>query len=95
MTSDHEEHDLEIVHACEDDEESNIIIGYLRSQGIEAQIESELPHDVLPVEGDSRIYVNQEDAARARQLIAERESGPPLVDENTVPPEAEPEVEEA
>ena len=92
-----EPHELEMVYACDDDEEAAIVIGFLNSQGIEANIDSDLPHDTFPVEGDSKIYVNQNDAETARALLAERDAAgaPPLVDENTVVEEDQDDGEEA
>lgn len=78
-------HGLEVVHVSRDDEEAEIIVGFLQSNGIEAIIDSNLTHSVLPVEDDARILVNEDDAERARQLIAEREApgAKSLVDENS------------
>ncbi len=81
-----EEHGLEMVYACKDDEEAEIIVGYLNSNGIEANIDSDLPHITFPVEDDSKIYVNRENAAQARELLAARnvEGAESLVDEDTL-----------
>lgn len=74
MTEEKDEHELVVVHVCEDDEEANIIIGFLESNGIEAALDTEGPHAVFPVEGDSQVVVNAADAERARVLLAEREA---------------------
>lgn len=81
-----EEHELEMVYACKDDEEAEIIIGFLNSHGIEANIDSDMPHIAFPVEDDSKIYVNSEDAEQARELLASRnaEGAESLVDEDTL-----------
>jgi hypothetical protein len=69
-----EEHNLVVVHVCEDDEEANIIVGLLESNGIEATVENEGPHDVFPVEGDACVVVNAADAERALELLSELEA---------------------
>ena len=81
--TDQNDHGLTMVHECDDDDEANIVIGFLQSNGIEARIDSDLPHAILPVEGDSKIYVNHEDAEKAKKLLADRdaENAPSLVDE--------------
>lgn len=80
-----EHHDLEIVYQCTDDDEAQIVIGFLASHDIEASIDSNMPHIAMPVKDDSKIYVNSDDAERARQLLAERdaEDAEDLVDEDT------------
>jgi len=91
-----EEHGLEMVYSCKDDEEAEIIIGFLKSNGIEANIDSDMPHIAFPVEDDSKIYVNREDAEQARQLLASRNAGnaETLVDEDTLITDAPEPIEE-
>ena len=68
--SEHEEHHgLVAVHACTHDEEASIVIAFLEQNGITARVQTELPHSVLPVSGDCEIYVHEDDAAAARELI--------------------------
>ena len=74
MTEEKDEHELVVVHVCEDDDEANVIIGFLESNGIEAVLDTEGPHAVFPVEGDAQIVVNAADAERAQILLAEREA---------------------
>lgn len=75
------------VHVCWSDWEAEVIIGLLRAHGIGAQANSEIPHSVLPTTADGlgeiQILVNQEDAARARDIIQEQKSSviPPDGDE--------------
>ena len=73
METDHENHELTPIYVCEDDEEAEIIIGYLKANDIDAMIDSNMPHSMLPVENDSRVVVNSDDAEAAKKLLAERE----------------------
>ena len=65
------------VHVCYDDGEAEIVIGLLRSHGIEGIANSEVPHSVLPVTVDGlgkvQVLVDEKVAERAREIIAERE----------------------
>ncbi len=74
MAKDHQEHELVPVHTCADDGEAEIIIEYLQANGIEAILDSNMPHSVLPVSDDARVLVNRDDAEMAGQLLAEREN---------------------
>lgn len=78
-----EHHNLVDVCACGSDGEAAIIIGLLREYGIEAHRDSDLPHSVYPVVSDATVYVHEDDAERAKALLAERRAAPPL-DENAL-----------
>jgi hypothetical protein len=81
MEPDRENHDLVSIHNCEDDNEAGIIISMLEAKGIEALLDSNLPHSVLPVGGDAQILVNESDADEARRIIAEMQEASELDDE--------------
>lgn len=74
MADNQQEHGLAPVHTCADDSEAEVIIDYLGANGIEAVLDSNMPHSVLPVSDDARVLVNRADAEKARRLLAERES---------------------
>jgi Putative prokaryotic signal transducing protein len=64
------------VFATEQESEALVVRGLLESAGIDCQIgESENSPDVLPL-GGVGILVREEDAERARQLIAESQRSP-------------------
>ena len=67
------EHDLVTVHECADDIEAQVIISFLESEGIEAFLDSDMPHAVWPVSADANVLVNKADAEKARTLIAEHQ----------------------
>ena len=69
MSENEEHHGLVSIHACGQDEEANIVIAFLAENGIEAQLQTELPHNVLPVSSDCEVYVHEDDADAARALI--------------------------
>ena len=72
MSKPAEHHGLVSIHACGQDEEANIVIAFLAENGIEAHLQTDLPHSVLPVSGDCEVYVHEDDADAARKLIAEQ-----------------------
>ena len=60
------------------EEDASLVAGFLAAQGIGAQVESLLFHQepaTFGKLGEVRILVHADDVARARALIAERESG--------------------
>jgi hypothetical protein len=67
------EHELVTAHECTDDIEAQVIISFLESEGIEAFLDSDMPHSVWPVSADANILVNKTDADKARALIAEHQ----------------------
>lgn len=73
MDAANEDHEVRVVHVCEDDQEAEIIIEFLHANGIEAMLDSNLPHSVLPVAEDVRIIVNHSDAEEAVRLLESRE----------------------
>jgi len=66
------------VHVCWDDNEANIIASILREQGIESQLNSEIPHNVMPLKtaglGEVRVLVDDENLDKAREIIARYQS---------------------
>ncbi|HJT69599.1 MAG TPA: DUF2007 domain-containing protein [Terriglobales bacterium] len=59
------------VFDAEQESEAMVVSGLLASQGIDCQITAlDAPQDVLPI-GGTVILVREEDAERARQIIAE------------------------
>jgi len=68
----------EIVETVGTEEDASLVAGFLEAEGIASQIESLLFHQepaTFGKLGEVRILVHADDLARARQLIAERESG--------------------
>lgn len=72
MSEQEEHHGLVSIYACGTDEEANIVISFLAENGIKARIQSDLPHNVLPVTGDCEIYCHEDDAKEAVRLIQEQ-----------------------
>ncbi|HOK08358.1 MAG TPA: DUF2007 domain-containing protein [Candidatus Hydrogenedens sp.] len=66
-----EEHDLKVVARCTTDTEAELIINLLNENGIEAFIDSNLPHSVWPVVDDALVVVRDTDFEQAKQIIAE------------------------
>ena len=66
------------VFECWNDWEAEIIIGLLRSHGIEARANSDVPHSVLPITADGlgkvQVLVQAGDAGLAHSLITEYET---------------------
>lgn len=62
------------VYVAAGDEEAVIIRGLLESEGIMSSLSSDIPHTVVPLNVDGlgavRIAVAEEDAGRAREIIA-------------------------
>ncbi|MBP9146303.1 MAG: DUF2007 domain-containing protein [Thermoanaerobaculia bacterium] len=68
----------EIVETVGTEEDASLVAGFLEAEGIASQIESLLFHQepaTFGKLGEVRILVHADDLGRARQLIAERESG--------------------
>ena len=72
MSQQEEHHGLVSIHACGNDEEANVVVSFLAENGIEAHLESDLPHSVLPVSGDCEVYCHEDDAEEATRLIREQ-----------------------
>ena len=70
--SEAEHHGLVSIFACGQDEEANIVIAFLAENGISAQLQTDLPHSVLPVSSDCEVYVHEDDAAAAKNLILKK-----------------------
>jgi len=73
--SEEEHHKLAVVHTCSSDGEGEIVIDYLETNGVKAFIDHNLPHLALPVSDDARVLVHEDDAEKARELLAAREQG--------------------
>jgi len=74
MSGDTEHHNLKVVHVSEQEGEAEIVIGFLKANGIEALEDSDLPHSILPANADSEVYVNEADYAEAKRLLEAREA---------------------
>ena len=72
MSNNQERHGLVAIQSCVSDEEASIVIACLAENGITAQVETELPHSILPVSDDCLVYVHEDDADAARRLIEEQ-----------------------
>jgi hypothetical protein len=69
MTTDPEEHELTLVKSCGTDGEAEVIVTYLKANGIDAAIESDLPPSMYPDLSDAQVYVNKSDAKEALRLL--------------------------
>ena len=71
--------EMTIVHTENDEAAGQIVVGFLKSNGIDVMISEDDAGDQLPsLEGvrGVQVFVPVEDAERARKLLAERESAP-------------------
>ena len=67
--------EMTMVHVENDEAAGQIVVGFLRSNGIEAMISEDDAGDQLPsLEGvrGVKVFVPTKDADRARELLAER-----------------------
>jgi hypothetical protein len=65
------------VFDCEQESEAMVVRGLLESAGIDCDVTAlDAPQDILPGVGGTIILVRQEDAERARRLIAEYRQNP-------------------
>lgn len=65
------------VFDCEQESEAMVVSGLLESAGIDCDVTAlDAPQDILPGVGGTIILVRQEDAERARRLIAEYRQNP-------------------
>ena len=82
--------DEKLVRVFDAEQESEVLVvrGLLESNGIDSEIRAlDAPQDVLPI-GGSVILVREEDAERARELIAEsRRTAATGLDEDPGPAE--------
>jgi hypothetical protein len=78
MAEKEEHHGLVQVHVCEDENEADVIIGFLKANGIDAMDNANLPHSIYPVEGDAVVLVHEDDAEKALRLLNEREEAAEL-----------------
>jgi hypothetical protein len=67
------------IHECWSDSEGTIVVSVLREQGVEARLNSEVPHTVMPLTaaglGKVEVLVSEGDAERAREILEEYEGG--------------------
>lgn len=66
-----EKHGLVAVCACPDDFDAQVVVSFLKSKGVQAFVDNEMPHSIYPVTADSQVLVNEEDAEKARRLLAD------------------------
>lgn len=64
------------VYACWSDTEADVIVSYLRSQGVDAVTNSEVPHSVYPLTVDGLgkvdVLVEADYAKQALRMLEER-----------------------
>lgn len=74
MILDENEKPMVAAHVCWNDNEATIIQSVLRDGGVESQLNSEVPHSVLPIKtaslGKVEVLVRQEDLPRAKEVLA-------------------------
>ena len=65
------------VHECWSDSEGAVVVSVLREHGVDAQLNSEVPHSVMPLIADGlgkvEVLVCEDDAERARDALKEYE----------------------
>ena len=86
--------DWQIVETFGNEEEANLVAGYLAAQGVDARVESLLFHQEPTTFGalsEVRVLVPEADLARATTMVAEREGGAEVLGEDELPAE-EPEA---
>ncbi len=73
MILDENQKPLVPVHVCWDDHEADIIVSVLLDGGIEAVLNSEVPHSVLPIKtaglGKVEVLVREAELAEAERVI--------------------------
>ncbi len=66
------------VHSCWTDSEAAILVSVLRDHGIEAEVNSRVPHSVLPLTvdglGEIQVMVAKDRAEEALELLEEQEA---------------------
>lgn len=71
---DENERPMVAVHVCWNDNEADIVVSVLRDGGIEARVNSEVPHNVLPITANGlakvEVLVREGEAEEARGLLA-------------------------
>ena len=76
--------DWEILEVLGSEEDAELVCGFLRSQGVPCQVESDHSHE-FPVNvsalGNVRVEVPTDRLDEARRLLAERERTPGLADD--------------
>jgi hypothetical protein len=67
------------IHECWSDSEGAIVVSVLRERGVEARLNSEVPHTVMPLIADGlgkvEVLVSEDDTERARDALREFEEG--------------------
>lgn len=58
-------HNLKIFKKCSSDIEAQMIVDLLEANGIQAIIDNNLPHSILPVSSDAIILVREDDYEQA------------------------------
>lgn len=81
MILDEKGHPMAPVHVCWGDGEAQVVASYLQAHGIEAVINSEVPHSVLPITADGlgevRVLVPESEREAALECLAQRSSASP------------------
>ena len=77
MTQEHER-SMVAIYVCHDDNEAAIIVSVLADGGVEALVNSDVAHTVLPVlagvAGEVRVLVDEDKAERALQVIEDHKN---------------------
>lgn len=61
-------HNLKVLRKCVSDLEAQMIVDLLQANGINAIIDSSLPHSVLPVSDDAVVLIREEDYEQALKI---------------------------
>ena len=86
---------MQLVHVAKNLIEAHLVAGFLESAGIEAFVDNEMLQGVrvevgMDASSAPRVFVRDEDHARAVQLLADHETearpGPPTGDDPLPPP---------
>lgn len=74
---------MKVIKRTRNQQEANIIVGFLNSHGIDAELLDGATHSVLPVmPGGVRIAVPDDQEAEALTLLKNAQAGAAAIDEN-------------
>lgn len=72
---------MKVIKRTHNQQEAKIIIGFLQSHGVDAELLDGAINSVLPMPGGVRIAVPDEQEAKARTLLHDANNGGAAIDE--------------
>lgn len=72
---------MKVIKRTHNQQEAKIIIGFLQSHGVDAELLDGAINSVLPMPGGVRIAVPDEQEAKARTLLHDANNGAAAIDE--------------